>query len=70
MHSALFSSVYTQVLSNNSHAISNFADTDERPKQTAEVKYSALILNKDDAKQRSEIFAENIMYRSIAGQFY
>ena len=58
------------MLSNNSHAISNFADTDDRPKQTAEVKYSAPIWNKDDTKQRSEIFAEKIMFCSIAGQFY
>ena len=58
------------MLSNNSHAISNFVDNDERPKQTAEVKYSALTLNKDDAKQRSEIFAENITFCSTAGQFY
>ena len=41
------------MLSNNSHVILNFADTEDRPKQTAEVKSSALMGNKDDAKQRS-----------------
>ena len=41
-----------QMLSNNSHVISNFADTEKTPKQTAEVKSSALMGNKD-SKQRS-----------------
>ena len=33
--------------------------------QTAEVKYSALILSKDYAKQRSKIFAGNIVFHSM-----
>ena len=66
----VFISKYSQ--QNNSHIISNFAraSTEERPRQTAEVKCSALMGNEEYAMQSSLIFEENIMFCSIAVQFY